>query len=98
MDKLSYLIITTEGPEQSKDGGFSLYDAAQLAYDCGAKQAYTMDGGSSTWLVLGTDRINNLKGRNLRQITDVVYFVTAEPDPAATPESAAETVPAAETP
>ena len=82
MDTLSYLIITTEGPEQSKDGGFSLYDAAQLAYDCGAKQAYTMDGGSSTWLVLGTDRISNSNGRNLRKITDIVYFVTAEPDPA----------------
>ena len=91
MDKLSYLIITTEGPEQSKDGGFTLYDAAQLAYDCGAKQAYTMDGGSSSWLVLGTDRINNLKGKNLRKITDIVYFVTAEPDPSPATESAGET-------
>lgn len=81
MDTLSYLIITTEGPEQSKDGGFTLYDAAQLAYDCGAKQAYTMDGGSSTWLVLGTEQINNSNRRNLRRITDIVYFVTAEPDP-----------------
>ena len=82
MGTLSYLILTTEGPEQSKDGGFSLYDIAQLALDCGAKQAYTMDGGSSTWLVLGGDRISNSNGRNLRQITDIVYFVTAEPDPA----------------
>ena len=91
MDTLSYLIITTEGPEKSKGGGFSLYDIAQVAMDCGAKQAYNMDGGSSTWLVMGTDRISNSNGRNLRRITDILYFVTAEPAPAAQTEPAAET-------
>jgi exopolysaccharide biosynthesis protein len=84
MDTLSYLLITTEGPEQSKKGGFSLYEMAQMAYDCGAQQAYTLDGGSSTWLVLGDERISNSNGRKLRPITDIIYFVTAEPDPAGT--------------
>ena len=84
MDTLSYLILTTEGPEQSKNGGFSLYDMAQLAYDCGAQQAYALDGGSSTWLVLGNERISNSNGKKLRPITDIIYFVTAEPDPAGT--------------
>ena len=83
MDTLSYLIITTEGPEQSRDGGFSLYDMAQLAFDCGAQQAYTLDGGSSTWLVLGRERISNSNGKQLRPITDIIYFVTAEPEPSA---------------
>ncbi len=84
MEALSYLILTTEGPEQSKNGGFSLYEMAQMAYDCGAQQAYALDGGSSTWLVLGEERISNSNGRKLRPITDIIYFVTAEPDPAGT--------------
>ena len=84
MDTLSYLILTTEGPEQSKNGGFDLFTMQQLAYECGAQQAYTLDGGSSTWLVLGNERISNSNGRKLRPITDIIYFVTAEPDPAGT--------------
>ena len=87
LDHLSYLIISTEGPEQTNGGGFTATEAAQLAYDCGAKQAYNLDGGASTWTILvqGADakptRINNLKGKK-RPITDIIYFVTAEPDSA----------------
>lgn len=83
MDSLSYLILTTEGPDQSNGGGFSLYEMQQLAYECGAQQAYTLDAGSSTWLVLGEDRISTSNGKNLRPIPDIIYFITAEPDPAA---------------
>lgn len=78
MDTLSYLIITTEGPEQSKDGGFTLYDLQEIVFETGCVNAYNLDGGCTTWLVLGTDRINNHNGRSLRGITDFIYFVTAE--------------------
>ena len=80
MDYLTYLMITAEGPEQSKDGGLTGQEMAQLAYDCGAVQAYNLDGGSSSWLVLGTDRINATRGKK-RDIQDIIYFVTAEEDP-----------------
>jgi len=81
MGPLSYLIITTEGPEQAgiKGYGLSIEQVAQLAADLGAQQAYNMDGGSSTWLVLGEDRINTKNTKNFRQISDIVYFATAEP-------------------
>ncbi len=79
MGPLSYLIITTEGPEQSEDGGFTVNEIAQLAHDCGAVQAYNLDGGASVWVLLGDTRINNLESHNQRHITDLVYFVTAEP-------------------
>ena len=104
MDTLSYLIITTEGPDQSSGGGFTLYDFAQLVYDCGPVNAYNLDGGSSTYLIMGqTDannpknakRINNSNGKNIRPITDAIYFVTAEPapEPELTPELIPETTP-----
>ena len=81
MDTLSYLIVTTEGPEQSKNGGFTMYEMIDLVYECGAVNAYNLDGGCTTWLMMGADRVNNHNGRNLRPITDMIYFVTAEPDP-----------------
>lgn len=80
MGPLSYLIVTTEGPEQHANGGFSLYDFARLVYDTGAVNAYNLDGGSSTWLVMDNKQIGI--ARNLRSIADIIYFVTAEPDPA----------------
>ena len=82
MGPLSYLVITSEGPEQVKGAGFTIPEIAQLACDMGALQAYNLDGGSSTWLVLGTERIQN-KGRpnKRRTIADIVYFATAEPNP-----------------
>ena len=79
MGPLSYLIVTTEGPEQSKDGGFTLFDFAQLIHDTGAVNAYNLDGGSSTWLILDNQQIG--ASRNLRDIADIIYFVTAEPAP-----------------
>ena len=94
MDKLSYLIITTEGPEQSKNGGFTLYEMVDLAFETGAQIAYNLDGGCTTWLVLGNERINNPSRRSARGITDIFYFVTAEedpdPEPTDTPEPTAE--------
>ena len=78
MDKLSYLIITTEGPEQVKKGGFTVPEMADIAYEIGAQQAFNLDGGASAWLILGEERINTRKTKNLRKISDIIYFVTAE--------------------
>ena len=87
MDELSYLIISTEGPEQTDQlGGFTVVEAAQLAYDCGAKQAYNLDGGSSTWLLLDNTRINNLGSKNMRYLIDMIYFTTADTGNTATDE------------
>ncbi len=79
MEPLSYLIITSEGPEQKKGTGFSIDEMSRLAYAVGARQAFNMDGGSSTWLVLNDQRINTLKTKNFRIIQDILYFATAEP-------------------
>ena len=84
LDTLTYLIITTEGPDQSKDGGMTLPEAARLAWDMGAKQAFNLDGGSSTILMLNGERLNCLRkgGKppiNDRNVGDIIYFATAEP-------------------
>ena len=80
MGELSYLVITSDGPEQNPPhGGFSIQEIARLAYDMGAIQAFNLDGGSSAWLVLGDKRINTRNTKNFRQVGDIIYFVTAEP-------------------
>lgn len=86
MGKLSYLIITTEGPnnKQDKEHGFTAAEIAQVAYDVGAVNAYNMDGGNSTCLTLGGVKINRFGKGGGREITDLLYFITAEPDPEAT--------------
>ena len=84
MDRLSYLIITTEGPNESKGGGFYLPQVAQLAYDMGAKNAYNLDGGNTVCVILNNVRMNKFGKGGYRPITDLIYFVTAQPEPAAT--------------
>ena len=81
MDKLSYLIITTEGPDSKSDKvhGFSAPQLAQLAYDVGAKQAYNLDGGNSACLVVNGVKMNRFGKGGIREITDMIYFITAEP-------------------
>ncbi len=80
MDTLSYLVICTEGPDQSWDGsgGFTIPRMAEICHALGAKQAFNLDGGSSAWLVLGKDRLNAVEGKK-RTITDAIVFITAEP-------------------
>lgn len=92
MDKLSYLIITTEGPssKQDKDHGFTAAEVAQLAYDIGAVNAYNLDGGNSASLVLNGVKMNRFGKGGIREITDLIYFITAEAPDSVT-DAAAET-------
>ncbi len=75
---LHYLIVTAEGPERNKESGLTIRELSQLCYDLGARQAFNMDGGASTHLVLNNQKLNYRTV--FRQITDIVYFVTAEPE------------------
>ena len=86
MDKLSYPILTTEGPKDTnaKDGGFTAQELAQLAFDMGAVNAYNLDGGNSACLLLNGVKMNRFKKGGVREITDLIYFITAEEPPAPT--------------
>ncbi|MBR2854769.1 MAG: phosphodiester glycosidase family protein [Clostridia bacterium] len=91
MDKLSYLLLATEGPNDSENGGFTAAQMAQLAYDMGAVNAYNLDGGNSTTLLISgfrstltpdkttSFRLNRYGKGPIREIRDEIYFVTAEP-------------------
>lgn len=80
MDEKSYVIVTTEGPDDKNSTGLMLTEFADVFMALGAKQAYNLDGGSSSWLVLNYKRINGMHGSQHRPIADIIYFVTASPN------------------
>ena len=79
MGPLSYLIVATEGPENKGSKGLTLDQFSQLMYDLGAVNAYNLDGGSSSSLVLNNKKINSLSTGKIRAIGDILYFVTLQP-------------------
>ncbi len=76
---LSYVCIATEGPENKGSQGLILTEIAQLAYDYGCINAYNLDGGSSSTVVLNNKKINALSSGKTRSICDILYFATAIP-------------------
>ena len=79
MDSLSYLIVATEGPENKGSTGLTMTEFAQLCYDLGARQAFNLDGGSSSSVILNNKKINSLSTGKIRSIGGILYFVTAVP-------------------
>lgn len=73
---LEYICVATEGPENEDSVGLTIPQFAQLMKDLGAVQAYNLDGGSSSAMVLGGEKINALSSRKLRPICDILYFAT----------------------
>jgi len=49
---------------------------AQRMKDLGAEQAYNLDGGSSSAMMLGGQKINGLSSKKMRPICDLLYFST----------------------
>ena len=73
---LEYICVATEGPENEGSDGLTIPEFAQLMKDLGAVQAYNLDGGSSSAMLLGGEKINALSSRKVRPICDLLYFAT----------------------
>lgn len=75
---LEYICVATEGPEQKGSDGLTIPEFAQLMKDLGAVQAYNLDGGSSSAMMLGGEKINARSSKKMRPICDLLYFSTLE--------------------
>lgn len=80
VDHLSYLIVATEGPENKGSTGLTLKEFAQLMSDLGVQNAYNLDGGSSSTIVINNKKVNSLSTHKVRAIGDILYFVTLSED------------------
>ena len=76
---LEYLIIATEGPENKGSRGFTILQMAELCQEMGCVNAYNLDGGSSSSVVLDGKKINSLSTGKIRPVGDCIYFATLIP-------------------
>ncbi len=83
---LSYMVVATEGPENPGSEGLTLEQFADFMDTMDCISAYNLDGGSSSNIVLGGQKINALSTKKVRQISDIIYFASAV-EPAAQTDS-----------
>lgn len=72
VEPLHYIFIVAEGRLVRNDG-FSLYEIAEIAKDCGCTMAYNLDGGSSTTMYFNGEVLNRTPDDE-RRISDIIYF------------------------
>lgn len=80
---LEYLLITSEGPEDPGSVGLTLDQFVDLVSSFpDVKNAYNLDGGSSSTLVFrkngkNWEKINAPKNGKIRPLKDIIYFADA---------------------
>ncbi len=79
MDKLHYLYIAA-GVEADAVGLMSMSTFSRHVAETGCRQAYALDGGQTTTIVLDNDVINHVNYGSERRISDIIYFATAVPE------------------
>ena len=79
---LEYMIVCCEGPESTDFAGqgFTLPQMAQLCYQLGMDNAYNLDGGVSTTMVLNGVKISSPSNPKRREVGDCIYFCTLIPN------------------
>ncbi len=79
---LSYMCVSTEGPEDKGSQGLTVDEFATLMEALGCDIAYNLDGGSSNTMAFRNEKINSPLNPKERYIFDILYFATAvEPVP-----------------
>lgn len=76
---LQYVLVSTDGPMEKNSVGLSHQQIAQLMYDLGCINAYNLDGGTSTTMLLNYTKMNGQKALKMRSVGDILYFATAIP-------------------
>lgn len=76
---LEYVIVATEGPENTNSKGLTISQAAEYAVHLGLDNAYNLDGGSSSTIVLNNRKINSLSSHKERTVGDCIWFATLVP-------------------
>lgn len=84
LDELTYLLVTSEGPEDKGSEGLTmdefvecLLEIDEQLTDYTIKTAYNLDGGSSCTLVFKHEKINAPNNPKKRQLSDIIYFASA---------------------
>lgn len=74
---LQYVMLVTEGAEIAGNRGLTVEETATVMHDLGCLQAYNMDGGMSSTMLLKEDKLDGGDEVRMRSIGDILYFSTA---------------------
>lgn len=84
LDELTYLAVTSEGPEDQGSVGLTMDQFAECLMkideeltDYTIKVAYNLDGGSSSTMVFQEKKINAPTNPKERYLCDIIYFASA---------------------
>ena len=75
--ELEYVLAVSEGDRESKDGGLTLHEWSAFLMTLGVENAYNLDGGNSTAIIFGGEKINAVQNRHHRKLSDIIYFASA---------------------
>lgn len=75
--EMTYLCICCEGPVETDDGGMTMVEFAEFVASFGVENAYNLDGGYSTAMIFGGEKINAVDNKKLRPVSDIIYFASA---------------------
>lgn len=73
---LSYVFVATEGPENKGSAGLTIPEMMEFMAGLNVVTAYNLDGGSSSAMLLGNEKINSLSSGKVRPLCDILYFAT----------------------
>ena len=77
IDELHYLLVMVEGRTR-QSCGIPCKELAELMLEKGCKQAFNLDGGATSVMYFGTKRVSEVPDTGLRNVSDMIYFVSAE--------------------
>lgn len=87
LDELTYLAVTSEGPEDEGSAGMTMDQFAECLMevdekltDYTIKVAYNLDGGSSSTMVFKEEKVNAPTNPKVRYLCDIIYFASAWQD------------------
>ena len=73
---LEYLLIVSEGTDDSYGGGLTLEEFTDYVSTFGVQHAYNLDGGNSAALIYMNEKINAANNRHHRPLSDIIYFAS----------------------
>lgn len=75
--ELEYVLVSAEGPMESKGGGMTMDEFAAFVATLGVENAYNLDGGNSASMIFHDKKQNAVKNQHERLISDIIYFASA---------------------
>ena len=76
--ELEYMLVMVEG-RSDESNGIKLDALTQIMQELGCTQAYNLDGGQSSAIVMNNTLMNAPSNGGERRVSEIIYFATGIP-------------------